>query len=156
LSQDLADRFRGLANQTTIPEARAANYEADVAMGFPERKTWAEAEERAAQRIQADPTGELARVVERIDQANSVGGTINLENQEETALVNRLSDMLAMDLANPESRALHRKLRFAFRAARSDQARALGYRDPLAVMDPEQRKRKSITDAIAEPTPEET
>jgi hypothetical protein len=31
----------------------------------------------------------------------------------------------------------------------------MGYRDPLAVMDPEARKRKSITDAIAEPTPEE-
>jgi hypothetical protein len=31
----------------------------------------------------------------------------------------------------------------------------LGYRDPLAVMDPEARKRKSITDAIAEPTPDE-
>jgi hypothetical protein len=155
LSQDLADRFRGLANQTALPEARAANYEADVAMGIPERKKWADAEQRAAQRIQADPTGELSRVIQRIDQANEAGGTINLENQEETALVNRLSDMLATDLGNPESRILHRKLRFAFRAARSDQARALGYRDPLAVMDPEARKRKSITDAIAEPTPEE-
>jgi hypothetical protein len=124
-------------------------------MGIPERKAWADAEQRAAQRIQADPTGELSRVIQRIDQANEAGGTINLENQEETALVNRLSDMLATDLGNPESRILHRKLRFAFRAARSDQARALGYRDPLAVMDPEARKRKSITDAIAEPTPDE-
>jgi hypothetical protein len=123
LSQDLADRFRGLANQTALPEARAANYEADVAMGIPERKKWADAEQRAAQRIQADPTGELSRVIQRIDQANEAGGTINLENQEETALVNRLSDMLATDLGNPESRILHRKLRFAFRAARSDQAR---------------------------------
>lgn len=156
LSQDLADRFRGLANQTTLPEARAANYEADVAMGDPTRKTWADAEQRAAQRIQADPTGELSRVVERINRANETGGTINLESQEDTALVNRLSDMLATDLANPESRATHRKLRFAFREARSEQARQLGYRDPLAVMDPETRKRKSITDAIAEPTPEET
>jgi hypothetical protein len=155
LSQDLADRFRGLANQTALPEARAANYEADVAMGFPERKGWAEAEQRAAQRIQTDPTGELSRVIERIDQANATGGTINMENQEETALVNRLSDMLATDLANPESRALHRKLRFAFRSARSDQARALGYRDPLAVMEPAERVRKNITDAIAEPSPEE-
>lgn len=155
LSQDLADRFRGLANQTALPEARAANYEADVAMGFPERKGWAEAEQRAAQRIQTDPTGELSRVIDRIDQANATGGTINMENQEETALVNRLSDMLATDLANPESRALHRKLRFAFRSARSDQARALGYRDPLAVMEPAERVRKNITDAIAEPSPEE-
>lgn len=155
LSQDLADRFRGLANQTTIPEARAANYEADVAMGMPERKTWAEAEQKAAQRIQADPTGELSRVIQRIDQANATGGVIQLENQEETALVNRLSDMLATDLSTPEARTLHRKLRFAFRSARSEQARALGYRDPLAVMDPEQRKRTAITEAIAEPTPEE-
>lgn len=156
LSQDLADRFRGLANQTTLPEARAANYEADVAMGMPERKAWADAEQKALGRLQSDFTGELAGVMQRIDQANATGGVINMPNQEETALVNRLGDIVSKDLSTPEARALHRKIRFAFRQARSDQARALGYRDPMAVMDPQERKAKSITDAIAEPTPEET
>lgn len=143
----LLDRFRGLANHSVNPVARAANYAVDEAMGMPDRKTWADAEAAARQRIQADPAGELQRALAKIAEAERTDGTVDLSDMTETAVFNRLKEAASLDIANPESRRIHKKIHESFRKARTEQARALGYRDPLNT--PQQRKRRAITDAIA-------
>lgn len=149
------DRFRGLANQTAIPEARAANYEVDVEMGYPDRQSWKDAEDRVAQRLQAEPDAALSEALGKIDEAERTGGTVDLRTMDDAALFNRLKEQAALDISNPEQRALHRKLHIAFRTSRTEQARSLGYRDPVTAANPEARARKALTDAIADPTPEE-
>ena len=149
----LNDRFRGLANHSEIPAARAANYEVDVALGRPDPRKWAEAETQAVARIQADPQGEMQRVLDKIAEADRTGGTIDLSDMTETAIVNRLKEAASLNIGDPRSRQLHRKLHEAFRRARTEQARSLGYRDPLNT--PEQRMRRAVTDAIATPTEKE-
>jgi hypothetical protein len=155
LFQEVTDRFRGLANQTTLPEGRAANYEVDEAMGYPDRKKWADAEAAANARLAADAAGELKKFLAIIDAAEKSGGTIDLRDQADTVVLNKLKDFAAEQIGDPAKRALHRKLHQAFRMARTEQARSLGYRDPVAKADPAARNRKAITDAIADPTPEE-
>lgn len=149
------DRFRGLANQTENPEVRAANFGVDVEMGIPERKKWADAEAVAQQRIAADQPGELNRFLAKIDEAQRTGGTIDIRDMADAATLNRLKESAAVDLSTPEGRELHRTLHQAFRSARTEQARSLAYRDPLANLTPEQRNRKSLADAMAEPTTDE-
>lgn len=149
------DRFRGLANQTEVPEARAANYEVDVELGYPEHQSWKDAEQRVAQRLQAEPDAALQEALGKIDEATRTSGTVDLRTMDDAVLFNRLKEQSATNLADPEQRALHRQLHIAFRTSRTEQARSLGYRDPVTAANPEARMRKALTDAIAEPTPEE-
>jgi hypothetical protein len=155
LFQAVEGRFRGLANQTAKPDARAANYDVDVEMGFPESKKWADAESAALARLSADPVGELQRFIRLIDEANRSGGTVDLRDMTDAVVLNKLKEFAAEKIGDPDSRALHRKLHEAFRKARTEQARSLGYRDPVTSADPVAKRRKTIADAISEPTPAE-
>jgi hypothetical protein len=153
--QSVEDRFRGLANQTAIPEARHANYDVDVEMGFPERKAREAAKAAARARIASDPSGRLRHWLKLVDEANATGGTIDLREMIDTAEINFLKEHASTKLGDPEARAIHRKLHEAFRKSRTEQARSLGFQDPVSAANPEERRRKNLTDAISEPTAEE-
>lgn len=147
LSQDLADRFRGLANRAVDQRSRDANYAVDQAMGVPEARARSVARSEADSRLAADPVGELQSFLNKIDEADRNNGTVNLSEADLNVMAS-LVEEAGKDISTPEARQLHAKLQRALRQSNTEAARRLGVRDPLGVMDPEARKRKSIVDAV--------
>ena len=146
----LTQRFRGLASHAIDPVARQANFESDAAMGFPDRKKWADAETEAAQRIAADPDGERARLLAEIEAIESTGGTIDLRDMTKTAELAHLRNAAGIEgivSDSPEARELHRRMNKAFRESRTKQAQSLGYRDPVE-KSPRARAQNSLANAI--------
>lgn len=152
-ADDLQDRFRGLAVHTEIPEVRAENYAADEALGFPERRKWAEAQRAAAERLKSDPDGELAAMLAKIEAAKATGGVVDLSDMTEMALAAKLKEAVGQRITSEADRALFRTLNQSFRNARSEYARVLNMRDPTAT--PAQRQRNAITEAIMRPNDKE-
>jgi len=147
LSQDLADRFRGLANRAVDQRARDANFAVDEAMGIPGTRERQVAVNEAEGRLKADPVGEARKFLAAIDEADRNNGAIPL-TEADLRVYTALIEEAGKDISTPENRALHAKMQRGFRQGMTEAARLLGTRDPMGVMDPEARKRKSIVDAV--------
>lgn len=148
---ELLQRFRGLANHALDPEARTANYEADRALGFPENKSRDEANQQAAANIAENPEAVLQKWIGRIDAVEGTDETVRVKDMTETAELAFLKEAIGADgyrNNDPQARELHRKLNAAFRAARSEDARKLGYRDPFT-KDAKSHKQHIIIEAMS-------
>jgi len=155
----ITDRFRGLANHAIDTIARKANFDVDEAMGDPKRIKQPQEWEKASKRVASNPDAERQKLLSMIEAAETSDGTINLNNLEDTIVASQLIEATALAGYrddSPDARILHRRMHRAYRQARTAQAQALGYRDPVAKLrSPAENMQRMVMDAMSAETVDE-